>query len=198
MLLGGVKMRERIVKGFKDIASEVGFYRATVDELSARTGISKRTIYRYFRSKEEIIRAVITDIIQILTDKNKQLIHRDNPKHNLIDFIKNVTETAHEINPLMINDLQKYYPSVWRDVEAYRSDNIHRFISSVISGNNQGHFREIVPEIFITALLASIREVVNPSFIIKHGLTIEQTITALFEIFLYGIFDDKKDTTKLK
>ena len=36
-----------------------GFRRVTSDELAREAGISKRTLYRHFRSKEEILSGVI-------------------------------------------------------------------------------------------------------------------------------------------
>jgi AcrR family transcriptional regulator len=58
-LFGGIKIdiRERIVKACRDLAAEQGLRRFTMDELAQRAGVSKRTVYRYFDSKESIIEA---------------------------------------------------------------------------------------------------------------------------------------------
>lgn len=58
-------IRERIIKACRDLAVEQGLRGFTMDELAQRAGLSKRTVYRYFDSKQAIIQASL-DII----DKN--------------------------------------------------------------------------------------------------------------------------------
>lgn len=47
-----VARREAILAAAKEVFEEVGFAQATMDEIAARVGGSKATLYRYFDSKE--------------------------------------------------------------------------------------------------------------------------------------------------
>ncbi len=58
-------MRERILEGFKRLSRTEGFHGATVDALSSATGVSKRTIYRYFKSKDHLVTAVMEQLMAI-------------------------------------------------------------------------------------------------------------------------------------
>lgn len=184
-------VKERILAGFRELAFTVGFHGATVDELSARTGISKRTIYRYFRSKDEMAGAVMAEFIAAAEEKvNSALSSTDNPVEKVVNLVRVVSQHLKVLNPLIMRDIQKYYPHIWMRIESFRAAKARSVVEMLITGNRQGYFRETIPAVFTTALLAGIRDVLNPGFIIEHNLTIERTITALFDIFLYGVVSD--------
>jgi AcrR family transcriptional regulator len=46
-----------------DVFSEKGFAAAKLDEIAARAGVSKGTLYLYFKDKEDLFRAVVRDSI---------------------------------------------------------------------------------------------------------------------------------------
>ncbi|MFZ0088429.1 MAG: TetR/AcrR family transcriptional regulator [Solirubrobacteraceae bacterium] len=54
----GGKLREHILWTAKDVFLEVGFDRASMDEIAARAQTSKRTLYAHFGNKESLFVAV--------------------------------------------------------------------------------------------------------------------------------------------
>jgi len=56
------KYRIRIAGAFEKHFRQYGFKKTTVDEVAAEMGVSKKTIYRHFRSKEDIFRYLIRNI----------------------------------------------------------------------------------------------------------------------------------------
>lgn len=187
-----MSVRERILAGFRELAFTVGFHRATVDDLSAKTGISKRTIYRYFRSKEEMVWAVMGEIMSTTEQKvNQALAATENPVEKVTALVRTVSQSLRVVNPLSVRDLQKHYPLVWERIEHFRAGKARMVVEMLMAGSRQGYFRETIPEVFITALQAGIRDVINPGFILDHGLTIEKTVVSLFDIFLYGIVSEE-------
>lgn len=192
-------VKERILAGFKELSFTVGFHRATVDELSARTGISKRTIYRYFRSKDEMVSAVIDDLMALIEEKvNQTLDSSQNPVEKIISLIRVLSQNLSVLSPTVMGDMQKHYPHIWDRIERFRAQKARKVVEMLIAGNQEGYFREIVPEVFITALQATARDVINPGFILQHNLTIKKTITSVFDIFLYGILSDEARKSGLK
>ncbi len=172
-----------------------GFSGVTVDELASHTGISKRTIYRYFKSKDEIIESVfeefMNDIRQIIF---KSLDSSDNPVEKIINVVIGIAQNVRIVQPPMLYDLQKHYPHLWERLEEFRTRNVQHVFETIIT-NNHNHFNQnINPKIFTTALLAGIRAVANPAFIIENNLTPEETVRSLFSIYLYGILAEKDKT----
>ena len=55
----GEELREHILWVAKDVFLEMGFERASMDEVAARAETSKRSLYAHFESKEKLFLAVI-------------------------------------------------------------------------------------------------------------------------------------------
>jgi len=55
----GEELREHILWAAKDVFLEMGFERASMDEVAARAETSKRSLYAHFESKEKLFLAVI-------------------------------------------------------------------------------------------------------------------------------------------
>jgi AcrR family transcriptional regulator len=54
-----VEVRTRIVEAAYESFWRLGFRRSSVDSIAARAGLTKRTVYAYFRSKDDLLAAVL-------------------------------------------------------------------------------------------------------------------------------------------
>ncbi|CCO07286.1 TetR/AcrR family transcriptional regulator [Desulforamulus hydrothermalis] len=180
--------RERIVLCFKKLSEERGFYGATVDELAARNNMSKRTIYRYFKSKEEIIEAVLQmTMLEIERGVLEILGSSENPIEKITGFVKFLSEKLRSFNPRIMGDLQRHYPEMWERVEKFRGEKIKYLAQIMVEGSKEGYFKEMNPTIVTASLLAAVRAVVNPTFILENNLTPEEAFKTIMHTFLYGI-----------
>ncbi len=68
--------RAAILETATELFREVGYERASMAEISARTGGSKATLYNYFRSKEELFAAVMIEAIE---DQGRNVIDMLDP-----------------------------------------------------------------------------------------------------------------------
>lgn len=187
-----VDYRERVSRTFRDMAMERGFSRVTVDELAARCGISKRTIYRYFKSKDEMI---VTVMEEVMSEIEQGIVSALNSSTSSVErlsaAIHAVLRYMKRINAPFLYDLEKNHPHLWERVEQFRARRIQQAFEQILSSDQRGFLKDIEPVIFTTALLAAIRSVVNPRFIMEQNLSPEKTVQSLFEIFLYGIVDEQ-------
>lgn len=55
----GEELREHILRAAKDVFLEMGFERASMDEVAARAETSKRSLYAHFESKDKLFLAII-------------------------------------------------------------------------------------------------------------------------------------------
>ena len=51
--------REQIIKASESLFSQKGFEQTTVDDISKHSGYSRRTVYAYFESKEDILNHIV-------------------------------------------------------------------------------------------------------------------------------------------
>ena len=72
--------RDTLAKAALELFSEKGFERTTVDEIAARAGISRRSFFRYFTSKEE---AAFPKQNERLAQFRELLQHHDVQRHGV-------------------------------------------------------------------------------------------------------------------
>jgi AcrR family transcriptional regulator len=71
----GNQVRARIVDLSRDLFFKRGFTRVTMDDLASACGISKKTLYVNFPSKEALIRQIICQIQEDLIDQVSQILN---------------------------------------------------------------------------------------------------------------------------
>jgi AcrR family transcriptional regulator len=67
----GDELREHILWAAKDVFLEMGFERASMDEVAARAETSKRSLYAHFESKEKLFLAIIDLVRGLFLDRLK-------------------------------------------------------------------------------------------------------------------------------
>ena len=58
--------RSQILDAALDAFAQKGFHDTKVSEIAARAGVSQGTVYWYFKSKEELFRAVFKDRVEVM------------------------------------------------------------------------------------------------------------------------------------
>jgi len=62
------KRRDQLVDGMIEVIADIGFARASVGELARRAGVSKGVVTYHFAAKDDLIRAVIADVIASMAE----------------------------------------------------------------------------------------------------------------------------------
>jgi AcrR family transcriptional regulator len=194
--------KEKILSFAREIFLKEGFYKTTMDEIAAKLHVSKKTIYKYFSSKEELVRDVITTHMQSVIKKIKGSINnQSNAVEKLFDIFTIVGQNILKVNEKMIMDLQSYSPRLWKEVDDFRARQITRNFTKIFEqGKAEGYFLDIKTEIILSIFISSIRAIVNPDYVLSTGVSLKEAFSVIIEILMNGIMNDKgkKIFNKLK
>lgn len=91
--------RDEIIARAYDVFYKQGFHATGVDTVLADSGISKRTLYKYFRTKEELIAAIVTHYQKVLfsTFPAEMAKRSSNPKQQILSMF-DIEREAFEAN----------------------------------------------------------------------------------------------------
>lgn len=81
--------RGRLLAAAAHLFRTKGFERTTVRDLAQAVGIQSGSIFHHFKSKEEILRCVMEEVIHFNTDRMKSaLLQAQNPREKLLALIR--------------------------------------------------------------------------------------------------------------
>lgn len=160
------EVHERIIKLARERFMAIGFSAVSLDELAKDLRISKKTLYKYFKNKEEILRAVAQGIMKEASQRIDPVIQDTTLPvlAKLKALMAAVGLQASTVSQRVIQDIYHNAPNVWREIEAFRKKRIVTFGDLLSQGIEEGCFRkDINKEIFVAFYTNAMTSMVNPS-----------------------------------
>lgn len=187
-------MREKIVEIASEQFSQFGVRAITMEDIARLAGISKKTIYQEFKDKKQLVNDAFTMVLQenqyVL---NEVMAGEDGVIEHLVYTSKILRERFSTLNPMVLHEIQKYFPEVWEMFNEFKEKVILTDIVNVIEkGKTLGYFR---PEIN-SRILATMRVDQISATLMKQNATNKEfsLLTLHIEMldhFLHGIFTEK-------
>jgi AcrR family transcriptional regulator len=134
---------ERIIQGGEDLFLTAGIKSVTMDDIAKHLGMSKKTIYQFFKDKNELVIALVNKKLQEDEDQMCSIISKSgNVMEEMINMMKCSEEIFSRINPIVIHDMQKYHPDAWKQFQNFKSGVlIHTLEELLAKGMKQGYIR---------------------------------------------------------
>ncbi|MDB5111900.1 MAG: hypothetical protein JWR67_3014 [Mucilaginibacter sp.] len=134
---------ERIIQGGEELFLSAGIKSVTMDDVAKHLGMSKKTIYQFFKDKNELVIALVKKKLQEDEDQMAAIISKSaNVIEEMINMMKCSEEIFSRINPIVIHDMQKYHPDAWKQFQNFKADVLVRTLEELLSkGIKQGYIR---------------------------------------------------------
>ncbi len=123
---------------------EYGFKSVTMDDIAAKLGISKKTIYANYSTKTLLVKDVAFNILETIQKSIAEIKKKD------INAIEELFEVKKQISIFLKDEktspqfqLQKYYPKIFESVTRTKADLVACSIEeNVTRGIKEGLFRK--------------------------------------------------------
>lgn len=172
-----------------------------MDDIAQELSISKKTIYQYFKDKDELVNTVAREHME----KEKQELHHvhsqaRNTIEELVLISRCMRENHMRINPVVFWDLRKYYRSAWEIYQEYKKGVFYQSIKkSLERGISEGFFRsDINIEALAILRLEQIQMTFNGEIFPGEKFDMMEVQKQLFEHFIYGLLTEKGRTEFLE
>jgi AcrR family transcriptional regulator len=187
-------MREKILEVAIEQFSHYGVRIVTMEDIARLTGISKKTIYQEFKDKKELVKVAFSTVLEQDTVKLRSILDSgDGVIEHLVYTSKMVRERMSRLNPLVIMEIQRYFPDTWDVFEKYRTEVIEKDLINVLErGKELGYFRAEIN----SALLAKMRvNQISAGFDLANfresKFNLLELQVSVLDHFLHGIFTEK-------
>lgn len=170
----------------------------TMDDLARRLGISKRTLYENFASKEELIGFLLAEAVAEIKER-REAIAKDQTMDIREKFKQMITvrpvlwnETADHITL----DIKKNMPTQWQKLEC-AMDELWQMIEDLMhEGVRTGCFRPVFFPAVRVMFKGACNEFANYSFLLTHKVTVKEMIDSMLDILMYGIVTKENSGVK--
>jgi AcrR family transcriptional regulator len=189
-----LELKNRILTAARDEFYIYGFSKVTVDEIANKLGMSKKTLYKFFPSKDELVREVVRMVI-----KEMEACRCNVMAHDDIDFVEKLKQLMKyvgiqysKMSRHLIEDLEKNAPSIWKEIADYRTEHIQKNFSALLKeGAAHGVFRIDVDDDLILLIYSNvIRNIINPEILTQLPYSAAQVFDAAIKILFEGMLTD--------
>lgn len=167
-----------------------------MDDLALELGMSKKTLYEQFPSKEKLVEAVLVDKFRDMDTAFGEITARcsDDFLGALHRLLGTLQRQAGEIQPPFVRDVQRSAPELFQIVETRRTELIRRHFGRLFSeGRRAGMIRRDIPaRLAIAILLGAVQGVVNPPAMRELRITPQAGVSAVITVVLEGLVTRKR------
>lgn len=161
-----------------------------MDDIATQCGISKKTIYHYFKDKDELVDAVAESHI----NHNKCMCEGDmktakDALHEVFMAMDMAKEIFDKLHPGILRDLEKYYPRTFIKFRKHKEEFMYAVVKRNLEwGIEDGIYRpEINVDVMAKFRLESMFFPFNLSFFPHNKYNITEIEQEIMEHFVYGL-----------
>lgn len=186
-----MEMKEKIAVRASELMMQFGIRTVTMDDISKDLGISKKTIYQYFKDKKELVNTITNIHLNMEKERfNSTVVESENSVQELMLISHCLRESMQDMKMSMMNELNKFYPEAWLMYEDFKKNVMMESITTVIErGQKEGFFRtEVDPYLIAVMRIEQVQSFIMNNLFPKDKYTLYDVQMQLFDHFIHGLF----------
>ncbi len=189
-----MKVQQQILKGAEELFFRYGLKSITMDDIAKYLGMSKRTIYENYPTKDSIVSALLT------VQREKSINDIDTYRKKSKDAVEEIFMTMQQIkgmanmmNPRLLFELKKFHSKVWQEFQDFKQHVILQCVTDNIKrGIKQGVYRKDIDVDALSRLRVEQLELAwNPEIFPPSRYDITKIQLSFLDHFMHGIANTK-------
>lgn len=183
-------MRDKILKVADELFIKYGVKNITMDDIAKGLSISKKTIYQFFKDKNEIVKEFTLNQCTSRRDDFEDIPARaKNSIEALVMVSKCIGENVLTLNPLLLMEVQKFYGEAWQIFLDFKEHTFYKSLErTIIRGIKEGYIRkEIDPEIIAIMRMEQVQMCFDPKIFPSDRYDFKEVQMQLFNHFVFGL-----------
>jgi AcrR family transcriptional regulator len=185
-----MEAQEKILKVSLELFFKYGIKRVTMDDIAKELGMSKKTIYQFYKEKDDLVNQ-LCEIEMRKQEKQFEEIRNlaKDPIHEIMLISIKVREIMQNINPIFFLDLQKFYPNAFVQFQKFKEDCAFKdILKNIKEGKEIGVYRDDINEEFVSRYrLAQIDMLMFGDYFSFEKISFTKSHELVLDMFVYGI-----------
>lgn len=194
--------KNRILESARDLFFRFNFSKVTIDEIAGGLGISKKTIYKYFPSKEAILQSVVRRLMHHIEGQARKIVM--DPEMEYLEKLRRMMkfmgrQTTYLSMPLT-REIKRKFPDLWQEVTRFRRDKVQMYMTVLMEeGIRQGIFRDDFNRPLFVHLYINLAMIaIDPEFLTNHSLSASDVFEEIISIIFEGVLTEHGKTKATK
>jgi AcrR family transcriptional regulator len=188
-----MKEKDIILKYAGEKFYKEGFIKISMDEIASRLHISKKTIYKYFPSKDNLIEALLDENCKYhLENEMKILSQKANVIKKIVQMVQFHLNDLSKWSEKWLSDLQIHKPELWNKYSQFKNDKYFNHFKKVfIQGKKEKYLKDIPLDLILNGIDSIVKSVLHTDYLINSKLSLRQALNYSIDILISGILTNK-------
>jgi TetR/AcrR family transcriptional regulator, cholesterol catabolism regulator len=190
-----MEIQQKIVQQAAEMFMRYGVRSVSMDDIAGKLGVSKKTLYQYYDDKDALVEASIKwDVEHDQSECTLCFSKSKNAVEEVLGVVEMMSEQLADINPLVLYEMEKFYPKAFAHFENHKNNFIHQAIKHNLErGIQEGLYREdLNVEVITKFRVESMMLIFRPDFVAAFKkYTVNELMFLVTEQFLYGVTSPK-------
>ncbi|HLF20141.1 MAG TPA: TetR/AcrR family transcriptional regulator [Bacteroidota bacterium] len=188
-----VAEKDRIVESASEKFLSQGISKVTLDEIASDLRMSKKTMYKFFPSKDELLSSIVHLMMGKMERQIEAIVSSSKAfPEKMTALMAFAGKFIGRLSSQFLRDLERFAPALWREVETFRRERIFsRLERMFVQAKQEGFLREDLDHnLFMLVFLHSMQGIMNPHTLSQHSFSAQQAFKGIFKILLEGALTD--------
>lgn len=180
-------MKDKIAQAAVQEIAQRGL-RFSIRDVAGQLGISTKTLYQHFESKEDLVDYIVKQCVQNMMKEEEKLINDDSiPLSDKIQGALTLLPQGvafHDIR--VMKELELRYPQQWKQLDEYMNTGWDNIRSLFREGVAAGLFRPFNVELFIQVYVGALYQLID-QYASGGQLTLQQALEQMVSFLMDGI-----------
>lgn len=166
----------------------------TMNDLAAKVGISKRTIYEHFYSKQHMIETIVDDAIEEVKLREHEIFHNQelDCKQKLAGILSIVPSGLSFGDKKLLEQMKRFAPDEWVKIDQLLQDEWQTVRQIIELGIENGEFRPLDVPSIIQLLRGASTAIFDPDFHAYNVHYLEKVVETMVDIVMHGLINEKE------
>lgn len=181
-------LEQRILDAVVDEFNEKGM-KFTMDDIAARLRISKKTIYKVYDNKEQMLHAMVDEGFSAIK-REEAAIYEDKEADTATKIEKIIIAMPDSLRTVDFRKLQQLkngYPEIYEYVESRIESGWEKTISIIQQGMDEGVIRRVPVPVIKAMVESTIEEFMSRDILVNNDLGYDDALSAMADILMNGI-----------
>lgn len=186
--------KKGIISRTLDLFSKRGIRSCTMDEICTFQRISKKTLYKYFKDKDDLVHSCMSFELERSHNNVQDIISKDlNAIDESFEISRFVIDNVSDFTPNLFFELENYYPESFKLYEEHQNQCIRVSIyDNLKKGIKEGLYRaDLNIDIVVSIYLTILYNLISAKMINTKSYSFKEIYRELFIYHTHGISSPK-------